>query len=77
MLSGNATYVRSSGGIPYGSYGTSGYAGLLGTVTVTAVNTTARTITGTFGFTAYDPRGSAILGTDRVDISNGAFNLSY
>lgn len=77
QFSGNATYVRTSGGIPFGSFRTSGYAGLLGTVTVTTVNTTARTIVGTFGFTAYDPQGSAPLVTDRVNVSNGTFSLSY
>jgi hypothetical protein len=74
---GSATYVRTSGGIPFGSFRTSGYTGLLGTVTVTSVNTTARTIVGTFGFTAYDPQGSPPLGTDRVYVSNGTFNVSY
>ncbi|MCI1187430.1 hypothetical protein MON38_08355 [Hymenobacter sp. DH14] len=77
QFSGNATYVRTSGGIPFGSFRTSGYSGLLGTVTVATVNTTARTITGTFGYTAYDPQGSAASGTDRVYVSNGTFSLSY
>jgi len=77
QFSGNATYVRTSGGIPFGSFRTSGYSGLLGTVTVTTVNTTARTIAGTFGYTAYDPQGSASSGTDRVNIANGTFALNY
>lgn len=74
---GYATYVRTAGGIPVGSFGTLNYNGTLGTITITAFNPTARTITGTFGFTAYDPRGSVQLGTDRVDVSNGTFSLSY
>ena len=74
---GFATYVRTAGGIPQGTFGTSGYNGTLGTITVTTFNATARTMTGTFGFTAFDSRGSVALGTDRVDITNGTFSLSY
>lgn len=75
--SGFATYLTTSGGVPTGSFTTSGYLGVQGTITITTSDATARTLAGTFGYTAYDPAGSAALGTNRVVISEGSFTLSY
>ncbi len=72
-----ATYLRTSGGVPNGSFTTEYYNGLQGTVTVTAADANARTVNGTFGYTAYDRNGSVNQCTDRVTVSNGSFSLSY
>ena len=77
MGSGHATYLRTVGGVPTGSFTTSGYVGIQGTATVTAADPMARTLSGTFGFTAYDRNGSASQGTDRISATNGTFALSY
>ena len=72
-----ATYLRTSGGVPNGSFTTENYSGIQGTITVTGADATARSLTGTFGYTAYDRNGSVNQGTDRITVSNGSFTLSY
>jgi hypothetical protein len=62
------TYLRTESGVPRSSYETDYYN--KGTVTITAIDSTARTLSGTFGFNA---RGSA--GT--ITVSGGSFTLSY
>ncbi|WP_201987262.1 carboxypeptidase regulatory-like domain-containing protein [Hymenobacter rubidus] len=69
----SATYLRTVGGVPTGSYETRYQASPAGSVTITAVDPAARTVSGSFGFTAAE----APLRTGRITISNGSFSLSY
>ena len=69
------TYLVTNGGIPQGAYSTAGRGGLPGTVTVTAYDAAARTLSGTFGYTAYDP--ALPVCCNAVPVSNGSFSLRY
>ncbi|GAA4358022.1 hypothetical protein GCM10023185_23190 [Hymenobacter saemangeumensis] len=71
--SNTGTYLRTYGGVPGPSYETRNRNGTNGTVTITAIDATARTLSGTFGFVAYEPP----LATGSVTVSNGSFTLSY
>ena len=73
VYSPSATYLRTAGGVPLNSYETRYQNSPAGSVTITAVDPVARTVSGTFGFTAAE----APLRTGRITITNGSFTLSY
>ena len=68
-----ATYLRTYSGVPGASYETRYQPSPAGSLTVTAIDPVARTLSGTFGFTAAE----APLRTGRITISSGSFSLSY
>lgn len=69
----SATYLRTYNGVPGPTYETRFRNGNVGTITVTAFDATARTVSGTFGFTAYEPP----LSMGAVTVSGGSFTLAY